>query len=135
MDLVTKQFYKICELLDDDYYRVASVIISLSPKSLNINYVVAKLEKNDLEPFSDTLDAICALDDKDIIETSKKLNFEDERKYIAYLQGLLNLNNIHYAHCIITKQQGGARMKRGKISLISYQPTALKGSRNPKSLF
>lgn len=133
---VVGQYYCLSEILDDDVYKVAHVIQSASEKKMYLTYVVSELEAGRVDKFAEVIDIVLSWPSDDIIESAKGLVFADLGQYVSYLCGLLDSNNIPYAHFKIKPNTGGAKVAKSKMIGASYIPEALRDcNKIPKPLF
>jgi len=92
---LTDAYYRLCEILDDDIYQTANIILQLSDDDLTLAAIVSDLEKLQLIRYKETINAALKLDPYELIELAANIKFEP-LEYVRYLEHLLSLHNIDF---------------------------------------
>ena len=98
MDVV-RQYYNISEILDDDTYKVATVVQRYHHKNIYHSFILADLQNasyDRLSKYHDTFDTILGLSRKMIMEASQDISFANVDCYVTYLQDILRTENISF---------------------------------------
>jgi|GEM_PF-3556263 len=92
---LTDAYYELSELLDDDMYQSANIILQLSCDNLTLSEIVSDLEKLKLIRYKETINAALKLDPYKLRELAANIKF-NPFDYVRYLEHLLNLHNIDF---------------------------------------
>ncbi len=88
------EYYELCEILDDDIYQTANIILQLSD-DLTLAAIVSDLEKLELTRYKETITAALKIAPYELRELAANVKF-DPFDYVKYLEHLLSLHNIDF---------------------------------------
>lgn len=95
MDAVGK-LYKLAEKLGDDLYVVAFCVKQYRPYAPPIDEIARRFADAEPDEFLTVLDQLLDLTPEQLELVAANPTFKDDKSYVAYLQGLLDIHGVFY---------------------------------------